>query len=175
MRALGAALFRRVVPLSKVPAEPDPFDVADRVHSAAIRLLRYVRRADLAAGVSAPQLSALSVLVFNGPQTMTGLAAAEQVRLPTMSKLVAELESRELVVRGSDPTDRRVSRVFPTRKGRSLLEESRKRRLARLVDALGLLSKPELATLAAAADTLFMVARNASEEEKPSKESGLDQ
>jgi DNA-binding MarR family transcriptional regulator len=112
----------------------------------------------LAAGISAPQLSALSVLVFSGPQIMTQLAAAEQVKLPTMSKLVAGLESRELVVRSTDPADRRVSRVFPTRKGRSLLEESRKRRLARLVEALGQLSKPQLATLASAADTLFMVA-----------------
>jgi DNA-binding MarR family transcriptional regulator len=156
-------------------AEPDPFDVADRIHSAAIRLLRYVRKADLAAGVSAPQLSALSVLVFNGPQTVTQLAAAEQVRLPTISRLVAELESRELVVRSTDPADRRVSRVFPTRKGRSLLEESRKRRLARLVEALGRLSKPQLATLAAAADTVFMVALHGFSEEKPSKEAGLDQ
>lgn len=156
--------------LSQTVAEPDPFDVAERIHSAAIRLLRYVRKADLAAGISAPQLSALSVLVFNGPQTMTQLAVAEQVRLPTMSKLVAELESRGLVVRSTDPSDRRVSRVFPTRKGRSLLEESRKRRLARLVDALGRLSKPQLATLAAAVDTVFLVALRALAEEKPLKE-----
>lgn len=106
---------------------------------------------------------------------MTQLAAAEQVRLPTMSKLVAELATRELVVRSTDPADRRVSRVFPTRKGRSLLEESRKRRLARLVDALGRLSKPQLATLAAAADTVFLVALRGFVEEKPPKEPGLDQ
>lgn len=155
-------------------AEPDPLDVADRIHSASIRLLRYVRKADLAAGISAPQLSALSVLVFSGPQTMTQLASAEQVRLPTMSKLVAELESRDLVVRSTDPADRRVSRVFATKKGRLLLDESRKRRLARLVDALGRLSKPQLATLAAAADTVFMVALRAFAEEKPSKNTGLD-
>lgn len=138
-------------------------------------MLRYVRKADLAAGISAPQLSALSVLVFSGPQTMTQLASAEQVRLPTMSKLVAELESRDLVVRSTDPADRRVSRIFATKKGRSLLEESRKRRLARLVDALGRLSKPQLATFAAAADTVFMVALRGFAEEKPSKNTGLDQ
>jgi len=174
VRTLGYLRFWGIV-LSQAVGDPDPFDVADRIHTAAIRLLRYVRRADLAAGISAPQLSALSVLVFNGPQTMTQLAAAEQVRLPTMSKLVAELESRGLVVRSTDPADRRVSRVFPTRQGRSLLEESRKRRLARLVDALGRLSKPQLATLAAAADTVFLVALRGFGDEKPSKESGLDQ
>ena len=165
--------FRRIT-LSKAAAEPDPFDVADRIHSAAIRLLRYVRKADLEAGVSAPQLSALSVLVFKGPQTISQLAAAEQVRLPTVSKLVTELESRGLVVRSTDPADRRVSRVFPTKKGRSLLEEGRKRRLARLVDALGRLSKPQLATLAAAVDTVFLVALPRLADEKPSKETGLD-
>lgn len=149
--------------------------MADRIHSASIRLLRYVRKADLAAGISAPQLSALSVLVFKGPQTMTQLASAEQVRLPTMSKLVVELESRNLVVRSTDPTDRRVSRVFATKKGRLLLEESRKRRLARLVDALGRLSKPQLATLANAADTVFLVALRAFSEETPSKDTGLNQ
>jgi DNA-binding MarR family transcriptional regulator len=161
--------------LSRPAAEPDPLDVADRIHTAAIRLLRFARKADLAAGISAPQLSALSVLVFSGPQTMTQLAAAEQVRLPTMSKLVAELESRALVVRSIDPSDRRVSRLFPTRKGRALLEEARRRRLARLVEAIGRLSKPQLATLAAAADTVFLVALRGFGGEIPSKDAGLDQ
>jgi len=161
--------------LSEAVSEPDPFDVADRIHTAAIRLLRYVRKADLAAGISAPQLSALSVLVFNGPQTMTQLASAEQVRLPTISKLVSDLESRELIVRGADPSDRRVSRIFPTKKGRALLEESRKRRLTRLVDSLSRLSKPQLTTLAAAADTVFTVALHGFSDDKPSKDSGLNQ
>src|SRR5437588_694984 len=140
-------------------AAPDPFDVADRIHSAAIRLLRYVRRADMAAGISGPQLSALSVLVFAGSRTMTELATAEQVRLPTMSKLVAELEWRQLVVRIADPADRRVSRIVPTRRGRVLLEASRRRRLARLVEGLRRLSKPQLDALASAADSIFLVAQ----------------
>lgn len=161
--------------MSKTAAAPDPLDVADRIHSAAIRLLRYVRKADLAAGVSGPQLSALSVLVFNGPQTMSQLAGAEQVRLPTMSKLVTELQSRDLVVRSVDPADRRVTRIFPTKKGRTLLEESRRRRLARLVDSLSRLSQPQLTTLAAAADTVFTVALHGFAEEKPSKDSRLNQ
>lgn len=155
--------------MANPPVEADPADVADRIHSAAIRLLRYVRRADIAAGISAPQLSALSVLVFSGPQTMTQLASAEQVRLPTISKLVTDLESNALVVRRADPDDRRVSRVFPTKKGRALLEESRRRRLARLVESLSRLSKAQLTTLAAAADTVFMVALHGFTEERPLK------
>src|SRR5215469_534593 len=136
--------------MPKSPRDRDPAAVADQIHHAAIRLLRFVRKEDVAAGVSAPQLSALSVLVFKGPKTMTELAAAEQVRLPTMSRLVSDLEARGLVTRRTGRSDRRVSLVSPTRKGRLLLEEGRKRRLARLVEALTRLSPPQLSHIASA-------------------------
>src|SRR5476651_500796 len=89
-------------------AEEDLTRVADLVHGAAIRLLRFVRREDVAAGLSAPQLSALSVLVFGGPQTMSALATAEQVRPPTMSRLVDDLERLGLAERIGKQGDRRV-------------------------------------------------------------------
>ena len=54
--------------------------VADRLHSAAIHLLRRLRVEDEALGISAPRLSALSVLVFAGPRRVGELAEAEQVR-----------------------------------------------------------------------------------------------
>jgi DNA-binding MarR family transcriptional regulator len=139
--------------------QPDPAIVADRIHSAAIRLLRYVRREDVASGISAPQLSALSVLVFQGAQTMTELAAIEQVRVPTMSKLVADLERRGLIARNSDRSDGRISRISASRKGRALLEEGRRRRLARLVAALTKLKPPELSGVAAAAEALLEITR----------------
>src|SRR5437868_11146979 len=81
--------------------------VADRLHSAAIHLLRRLRAADAASGLTASRLSALSVVVFGGPQTITALAAAEQVRLPTMTRLVQGLERDGLVTRAPDPRDRR--------------------------------------------------------------------
>src|SRR4051794_5556540 len=89
------------------PAGPDARAVADRLHSAAIHLLRRLRVADAASGLTAPRLSALSVLVFGGPQTITSLAAAEQVRLPTMTRLVQGLEREKLVTYAPDPEDRR--------------------------------------------------------------------
>jgi DNA-binding MarR family transcriptional regulator len=141
------------------PAHPDPAIVADRIHAAAIRLLRYLRREDTASGLSAPQLSVLSVLVFQGPQTMTELATAEQVRLPTMSKLISELERRGMVERASDRHDRRVSRISASRRGRSLLEEGRKRRLARLVAAISKLNPKQLASMAAAAEAILEATR----------------
>lgn len=131
--------------------------VADLIHGAAIRLLRFVRREDVAAGLSAPQLSVLSVLVFGGPQTMSALAAAEQVRPPTMSRTVDELERKGLAERVALPGDRRVNEVRVTKAGRALLEEGRRKRLARLVQVLAGTSPQELQTLRSAAGILVRI------------------
>src|SRR6185295_4232056 len=80
-----------------IPADkPDPKALADALHSAAIHLLRTLRREDDASGLSAPRLSALSVVVFGGPLSLAGLAAAEQVKPPTMSRIVDALVERGL-------------------------------------------------------------------------------
>src|SRR6476661_10655355 len=81
---------------------------AIRLHSAAIHLLRRLRREDDASGLSAPRLSALSVVVFGGPLTLGALAAAEQVRPPTMTRIVSALEAAGLVQREPGPRDGRV-------------------------------------------------------------------
>lgn len=104
-------------------------ETADRLHSAAIHLLRRVRRTDALTGLPAAQLSALSVLM-GGPRTLGEMAAAEQVRPPTMSKLVTEMEAAGLVQRSSDPHDARVVRVDMTAKGRRLLAKGREMRIA---------------------------------------------
>ena len=104
-------------------------ETADRLHSAAIHLLRRVRRTDALTGVPAAQLSALSVLM-GGPRTLGELAGAEQVRPPTMSKLVAEMERAALVRRSGDSNDARVVRVEMTAKGRRLLAKGREMRIA---------------------------------------------
>src|SRR5262245_51124857 len=85
----------------------DPVSVADRLHSAAIHLLRRVRKQDIATGEGPARLSALSVLVFGGPKTLKELAAAEQVKPPTMSRIVAGLVRSHLVTVAADPDDAR--------------------------------------------------------------------
>jgi DNA-binding MarR family transcriptional regulator len=127
-------------------------DTADRIHGAAIRLLRFVRKEDAASGIPAAQLSALSVLVFAGPQSLAGLAAAEQVKPPTMSQLVAEMERKELAIRA--PVDRRSIRISATEKGRRLMEAGRKRRLARLSAVLSRMPPEKLSVLRQAADII---------------------
>src|SRR6059058_738700 len=75
-------------------------ETADRLHSAAIHLLRRLRVGDRESGIGPAQLSALSVLVFGGPRSLGELADAEQVRPPTMSRIVSGLERAGLVKRG---------------------------------------------------------------------------
>jgi DNA-binding MarR family transcriptional regulator len=137
----------------------DPERTAGRLHSAAIHLLRRLRAEDAASGLSAPRLSALSVIVFAArPPTLGELAEAEQVRPPTISRLVKELEAEGLVERLPDPDDRRVQRVRATDEGRRLLREGRARRVEALARDLESLPPGDLATLEAAADLLERLA-----------------
>jgi DNA-binding MarR family transcriptional regulator len=135
-------------------APPDPEAVADRLHSAAIHLLRRVRAEDAATGVTPAQLSALSVLVFGGPRTVSALAEAEQVALPTISRLVGTLERDGLVRRRRSDDDRRAVIVTPTRRAQRLLREGRRRRVQRLAGELERLPDRDLRTLARAAEIL---------------------
>jgi len=141
--------------------DPGPRDVADRLHSAAIHLLRRLRTADDATGLTAPKGSALSVLVFGGPATLGRLAQVEQVRPPTMTRLVAELERQGLVQRRPDPGDGRLVWIHPTESARRILLEGRARRVARLEDDLRQLRPAEFKRLARALDLLERVARPA--------------
>jgi DNA-binding MarR family transcriptional regulator len=114
--------------------------------------LRHVRREDPATGVPAAQLSALSVLVFGGPRTLGELAAAEQVRPPTMTRIVKSLEADALVRRVRDSHDGRVHRVQATAKGRRVMQRGRERRVANLAALLGRLQPEEIARVSAAAE-----------------------
>lgn len=136
-----------------------PRDVADRLHSAAIHLLRRVRRTDPQTGVSAAQLSALSVLM-GGARTLGELAAAEQVRPPTMTKLVQELERAGLAARERDAADARVVRVRSTAKGQRVLQRGREMRITELERRLRGLDATELATLERAVGIIERVVRD---------------
>jgi len=131
--------------------------LADRLHSVAIHLLRRVRRADAATGISPAELSALSVVVFGGPLTLGELAAAEQVRPPSMTRIVKVLEAEGLITRASDQSDRRVARLRATPEGEQLMKQGRSARVALLADWLRPLSAKERLTLDAASQVLERV------------------
>ena len=128
--------------------------VADRLHSASLHLLRALRVEDAASGLSAPRLSALSVVVFGGPLRITELARAEQVSAATISRLVAALEADGLVRRKSDPLDARARLVEATPAGRRVLREGRRRRIAALASQLERCDDDELEHLEVAAARL---------------------
>ncbi len=117
-------------------------ETADQLHSAAIHLLRRLRVRDRESGIGPAQLSALSVLVFGGPRSLGELADAEQVRPPTMSRIVSGLERTGLVRRESTEDRRRV-RLLATPKGTKILWEGRKRRVESLANALALLGETQ--------------------------------
>jgi DNA-binding MarR family transcriptional regulator len=137
----------------------DPaLDVADALHSACIRVLRRVRAADDATGLSAPKLSALSVLVFGGPMSLSQLARAELVTAPTMSKLVGDLEAEGLAAKRVDREDRRGVRIEVTAKGKALFDAGRRARLSLLRGKLAKLPRADLEKLRAAAALMLRVA-----------------
>ena len=116
------------------------FQTADRLHSAAIHLLRRLRMGDRESGVGPAQLSALSVLVLGGgPRSLGELAEIEQVRPPTMSRVVACLERAGLVRKRATEDGRRV-RLEATARGTKILQEGRRRRVESLAQALSSLS-----------------------------------
>jgi DNA-binding MarR family transcriptional regulator len=131
-------------------------EVADQLHSAAIHLLRRLRVRDRESGIGPAQLSALSVLVFGGARSLGELADAEQVRPPTMSRIVAGLQRSRLVRRHATEDGRRV-RLEATPKGVSLMWEGRKRRVESLAKALAALPENDREQLRGALKLLLQV------------------
>jgi DNA-binding MarR family transcriptional regulator len=139
---------------------PETSAIADRLHSSAIHLLRRVRKQDAATGEGPARLSALSVLVFGGPMTLGQLAAAEQVKPPTMSRIVTGLEHSRLAERMSDSKDARRVRIRATPRGERLLHQGRRRRIEYLARYLERMTRQELATLDEALKLLEGVLRD---------------
>jgi DNA-binding MarR family transcriptional regulator len=123
------------------------YEIADRLHSTAIHLLRRLRLEDKRSGIGPARLSALSVLVFGGACSLKQLAAAEQVTAATMSRVVAGLVRKKLVERNTSPDDARQMVLTPTAKGRKVMQQGRERRVRYLEALLSVLSDEEMAAI----------------------------
>jgi DNA-binding MarR family transcriptional regulator len=134
--------------------------VADRLHSAALHLLRRLRTLDDPPAISPSRLSALSAIVFAGPIGVGALASAEGVSAPTMSRLLDALEREGLVRRGPHADDARGVLVTATPKGRRTLQRGRAKRLRALTERLRDLSADELAAVSGAAELIERLARD---------------
>ena len=128
-------------------------EIAARLRLSATRLARRLRK-ESGSGLSPSQGSALAAVHNHGPLTLGALADHERVSPPTITKVVAFLETEGFVVRSADPADRRVSRVSTTKKGEGLVAESRRRKTAWLTTQVGQLPADERARLADVLDVL---------------------
>ena len=133
--------------------------MADRLHSAALHLLRRLRTEDDVLGVSPPRLSALSVVVYAGPLAIGALATAEGVAAPTMTRLVDGLEHDGFVRRRRDPADARGVLVEATPAGKRILTRGRAQRVQTLAAGLAALSDDELAAIGRGAELIERVSR----------------
>jgi DNA-binding MarR family transcriptional regulator len=133
-----------------VPADTAPVptlpELASTLRIRVMRLSRNLRR-QAGTGLSASLLSALTTVERKGPMTIGRLADAEQVKPPTMTKVVASLVEQGLVTREPDPLDGRVAWVMATPEGRSLLRRTRRRSDAYLATRLRSLDREELLVL----------------------------
>jgi len=99
------------------------------------------------------------VLVFGGPVTLGQLAAAEQVKPPTMTRIVTGLERSGLAERVDDAEDARRVRIRATPKGMRLLQKARQRRIGNLAGHLKSLAEKELRVLGKSVEILDSVLR----------------
>jgi DNA-binding MarR family transcriptional regulator len=132
-------------------------EVGRSLHSNAIHLLRDVRTEDSAMGIGPAQASALSVVVFGGPLSLSDLAEAEQVRPPTMSRIVEALVREGLVRREANREDRRSVIISSTDKGTKIIHEGRSRREKRLIKLLSPLDDEEIKCLGKASRILSRI------------------
>jgi DNA-binding MarR family transcriptional regulator len=128
--------------------------MASGLHSAASRMHRIARRDERDGGISPPRLSALAVLAFRGPLSLAELAATEEVKAPTMSRIVEGLVKDGLATREADPANRRKVRIAATEEGRRRLEGGRERRVRALGERLRRLADSEQRALARGAEVL---------------------
>ncbi|QEE26976.1 MarR family transcriptional regulator [Terriglobus albidus] len=135
-------------------------ETAQELHSAAIHLLRRLRNEDDSSGLSAPRLSALSVIVFGGPVCLRDLARAEKVKPPTMTRIVHALEAQGLVRKQQNANDGRGISLSATTAGKKLLLESRNRRVQPLTRQIDALTAQQRELLAEAARLLTTIVRD---------------
>ena len=136
------------------PRKDSLAETARDLNFAAIHLLRGMRAADRASGLTPARLSALSVLVFGGPSTLGQLARTEDVSGPTMTRIVDGLVTLGLATREEHPESARQVLISPTQAGVDLMQAAAARRVDVIVAALAALPTGDRRAIVAAAPSL---------------------
>ena len=146
-------------PLSTLPAD-DLSAAASQLRIATFRLARRMRTQKAVDSMSDGQFAVLAGLSIHGPHTLGELADRERVSAPSMNRTVNCLQESGYVRRSADETDGRKVVISLTDEGRSVVDETARRRDAWVEEALAELTPRERRTLAAAAVVMQrMVAR----------------
>src|SRR4051794_29999617 len=132
--------------------------LASTLRLSVMRLARRLRGMRADSSMTLSQLAALATLDRHGPLTPGGLAAHEKVQPPSMTRLLAVLETAGLVTRTAPPTDGRQVVMAVSAAGQAMLREDRRRRDAWLAQRLRTLDPEEVAVLDRAAAILDRLA-----------------
>jgi DNA-binding MarR family transcriptional regulator len=117
-------------------SDVDPHELARRLSSLGLRIVREAALGDGAGSLTAARLSVLGLLVLGGPRRLGELAASENVRPPTMTRLVSALEGEGLVRRERGGRDGRAVMVRATEAGSDAFRTSLARHAAPLAERL---------------------------------------
>ena len=132
--------------------------LASALRISVTRLARRLRAERAAHGLqpelSDTQLGVLATLERHGAMTPGGLAEHEKVQPPSMTRVIAVLEERSLVMRAPHASDRRQVMLTVTDLGKEVVQQSRRLREAWLARRLRELTPEERAKLRAAAPIL---------------------
>jgi len=136
-------------------------ELGPQVHEAFSRLARRLRALDLPDGLTNERLSTLATVAAHEPISVSALAEAEIVSLPTMSRMVNALEAEGFVRRRDDKFDSRAVLISTTAKGKRAYHRATQRSISHLKGTLSTLASEQLAAIRTLLSTL--------EEPEPSK------
>lgn len=135
----------------------DPAAVSS-VRASVMRLSRRLRNQRVEEALSPTESSVLGVLARCGSATPGELARREHVQPPSMTRIIAMLEEKDLVRREPHPQDRRQVVVTSTEAAEEMLAQSRRKRDAWLAERVAVLSDREWELLRDAAPALERLA-----------------
>jgi DNA-binding MarR family transcriptional regulator len=127
-------------------------DTANQLHRSALRLLRVLRATRPARGLSSSKLAVLGRLYQDGMATATALAAYLRIQPQSLTRLIADMERRNMITRRQDDADRRQSLLEITDTGRQLLMQEIGAQRVRLAETMAkelTVTEQELLRLAA--------------------------
>lgn len=128
------------------------------LRGAVMRLARRLRNQRVDESLSSTEMAVLGTLARCGSATPGELARKEHVQPPSMTRIVAMLEAKQLVRREPHPEDRRQVVVTRTEQAEAILAESRIKRDAWLAQLAEGLDGEDLAILCQAAPVLDKLA-----------------